>query len=79
MSSEDGITVRQNPQITSATKSALSGHSRHRNILVANEMKTRRKGDSISIERLQMLDSLVRKVFKQAQREGLVRKKGERS
>jgi hypothetical protein len=26
MSSEDGITVRQNLQITSATKSARSGH-----------------------------------------------------
>jgi len=27
MSSQDGITVRQSLQITSATKSALSGHS----------------------------------------------------
>jgi hypothetical protein len=35
MLSEDGITVRQALQITSATKSALSGHSPHRNILSA--------------------------------------------
>ncbi len=44
-----------------------------------HKLKARHKGNAISIGHLQALDSLVRKVFKQAQREGLVHKKVERS
>ncbi len=48
----------------------------HRYVSRNHILKTRRKGDAISVEHLQALGSLVHKVFKRAQREGLPRKKG---
>jgi hypothetical protein len=55
MSSEDGITVRQSLQITSATKSSKSDHSRHQ---LEMTLSAKRVGIAMSALRPLLLLSL---------------------